>query len=153
MSREQALAELRDGISIIMAKHLRPVQDHHFIDRLYVSGVASAAEAIIAEIIAPLTAERDRLLEKLAELEHERENASHKAVMVFAQGRARAEKAEALLTEAREALRVCNTGGLDLLYAIRRELGLNDKTGLSLLPGECKRLREELSRLAPKEPS
>jgi len=56
--------------------------------------------------------------------------------------KARAEAAET-------GLRIANRGGLDLLYAIREAIGWNDKTALSLLPDECRRLKAAASRKAP----
>ena len=41
-------------------------------------------------------------------------------------------------------LRLANTGGLSLLYDIRRELGWNDKTSLSILADGVRRVRRAL---------
>lgn len=40
-----------------------------------------------------------------------------------------------------EKLNLANTGGLSLFYDIRRELGWNDKTALSILPSGVRRIR------------
>lgn len=45
---------------------------------------------------------------------------------------------------AEEKLRLANTGGLPLLYDIRRELGWNDKTSLSILADGVRRVRRAL---------
>lgn len=45
---------------------------------------------------------------------------------------------------AEEKLRLANTGGLSLLYDIRRELGWNDKTSLSILADGVRRVRRAL---------
>lgn len=43
-----------------------------------------------------------------------------------------------------EKLNLANTGGLSLFYDIRRELGWNDKTALSILPSGVRRVRHAL---------
>lgn len=48
------------------------------------------------------------------------------------------------LDAANEKLNLANTGGLALFYDIRRELGWNDKTALSLLPSGVRRIRHAL---------
>lgn len=44
-----------------------------------------------------------------------------------------------------EKLNLANTGGLSLFYDIRRELGWNDKTALSILPSGVRRIRHALA--------
>lgn len=48
------------------------------------------------------------------------------------------------LEAATEKLNLANTGGLSLFYDIRRELGWNDKTALSILPSGVRRVRQAL---------
>lgn len=50
----------------------------------------------------------------------------------------------ARIAELEEALAVTNTGGLPLLYDIRRALGWNDKTSLSILADGVRRVRRAL---------
>ena len=54
----------------------------------------------------------------------------------------RATESRAIAAE--EKLNLANTGGLSLLYDIRRELGWNDKTSLSILPSGIRRVRHAL---------
>ena len=56
------------------------------------------------------------------------------------------EKAADRIATLEAALRIANTGGLDLLYAIREAIGWTDKHALSLLPDECRRLKSAASR-------
>lgn len=53
-------------------------------------------------------------------------------------------KLHAQLDVANEKLCLANTGGLLLLYDIRRELGWNDKTSLSILADGVRRVRRAL---------
>lgn len=48
------------------------------------------------------------------------------------------------LDEANEKLNLANTGGLTLLYDIRRALGWNEKTSLSILADGVRRVRRAL---------
>ena len=54
----------------------------------------------------------------------------------------RATESRAIAAE--EKLNLANTGGLSLLYDIRRELGWNDKTSLSILASGVRRVRRAL---------
>ncbi len=49
-------------------------------------------------------------------------------------------KLQSQLDREKEKLSVLNTGGLTLLYDIRRELGWNDKTALNILPSGVRRV-------------
>ena len=53
-------------------------------------------------------------------------------------------KLHSQLGAANEKLSLANTGGLPLLYDIRRELGWNDKTSLSILADGVRRVRRAL---------
>jgi hypothetical protein len=53
-------------------------------------------------------------------------------------------KLHSQLDAANEKLRLANTGSLSLLYDIRRELGWNDKTSLSILADGVRRVRRAL---------
>lgn len=53
-------------------------------------------------------------------------------------------KLHSRLDAAEEKLRLANTGSLSLLYDIRRELGWNDKTSLSILADGVRRVRRAL---------
>lgn len=53
-------------------------------------------------------------------------------------------KLHSQLDAANEKLRLANTGGLSLLYDIRRELGWNDKTSLDMLADGVRRVRRAL---------
>jgi hypothetical protein len=53
-------------------------------------------------------------------------------------------KLHSQLETAEEKLRLSNTGSLSLLYDIRRELGWNDKTSLSILADGVRRVRRAL---------
>ena len=53
-------------------------------------------------------------------------------------------KLHSQLDAANEKLALANTGGLPLLYDIRRELGWNDKTSLSILADGVRRVRRAL---------
>ncbi len=54
-------------------------------------------------------------------------------------------KLHSRLDATEEKLRCANTGGLPLLYDIRRELGWNDKTSLSILAYGVRRVRRVLA--------
>lgn len=59
-----------------------------------------------------------------------------------------ADALSALLAERdrlKEELAIANRGGLDLLYDIRRAIGWNDKTSLSILPDGIRRARRVLA--------
>ena len=51
---------------------------------------------------------------------------------------------QAMLDAAEQKLRLANTGGLSLLYDIRRELGWNDKTSLDILARGVRDVRRAL---------
>ena len=53
-------------------------------------------------------------------------------------------KLHSRLDAVEEKLRLANTGSLPLLYDIRRELGWNDKTSLSILADGVRRVRRAL---------
>lgn len=82
---------------------------------------------------AEISAEMDRrgaVIEKLEiDLRHWREECG---------------KLHSQLDAAEEKLRLTNTGSLSLLYDIRRELGWNDKTSLSILADGVRRVRRAL---------
>lgn len=92
--------------------------------------IISVSRAATPEEVAAEMDRRGAVIEKLeTDLRHWRGECS---------------KLRSQLDAAEERLRLANTGSLPLLYDIRRELGWNDKTSLSILADGVRRVRRAL---------